>query len=390
MRKKGKITSLFLALIFVLLCFSGCAQMNIINRRALVQVIGLDWEDGKYVATLEYFTPKGGGDQQIDLKTANSDIVKGEGVTIASAIDNATFPEGRIPFYAQSSVMVVGRELAEMSMDKVVDFVNFDIEFQVTTELFIADGKASEIICGDVDMGVLPGETIERVHQMYTTKGIMFNVEFYHFLNYYYNPYLAAGVPLISACDKNEGEKKKESSSSEEETEPNKSLEYLGTMIVKGEKATGELNLNQTRGALFLCNSVDGTSVNTVLPDGELLSVNIISSETIIKPVYNGSDDILFDVQINNIINLREYHPRSSQFENEEEIKRICDAVSKVIRQECQSAWNVLMKEQQADILGYGNRLRSAYPHLTDWLEKNLEDHLPQVKFELTINNRFE
>lgn len=390
MRNKSKTTALFLALILVLFSFTGCAQANTINRRAIVQAIGLDWEDGKYVATLEYFTPKGGGEQPIDLTNSNSDIVKGEGITIGNAIDSATYPEGKIPFYAQSSVMVIGRELAETGMDKVVDFINFDIDFQVNTEVFIADGKASEIISGDVDLGVLPGETIERIHEVYTTKGMMLDVEYYQFVNYFYNSFLAAGIPLIDASVKNEDGQKKDGSSSEKEAEPQKALEYLGTQVVKGKKATGQLSLDQTRGVLFLSDAVDSTNVDTVLPNGEPLAVNIVLSETIVKPVYNGSDDIIFNIRINNVINLREYRPQSLQFKNKEELKKIGDAVSKVIRQECESAWNALMNEQQADILGYGNRLRSAYPGLTDWLEKNWENHLPDVKYDLTIDNRFE
>ena len=171
------------------------------------------------MATLEYFTPKGGGEQPIDLTSTNSDIVKGEGITIGNAIDSATYPKGKIPFYAQSSVMVIGRELAETGMDKVVDFINFDIDFQVNTEIFIADGKASEIISKDVDLGVLPGETIERIHEVYTTNGMMMNVEYYQFVNYFYNPFLAAGIPLIDTVATDEDGQKESGSSSGKEAE---------------------------------------------------------------------------------------------------------------------------------------------------------------------------
>ncbi len=82
MRKKCRQITIPFVLIFLLLSLTGCAQTNVINRRAIVQSVGLDWEDGKYIATLEYFVPKGGGDQPIDLTTSNSDIVKGEGITI--------------------------------------------------------------------------------------------------------------------------------------------------------------------------------------------------------------------------------------------------------------------------------------------------------------------
>ena len=329
MRKKCRQITIPFVLIFLLLSLTGCAQTNVINRRAIVQSVGLDWEDGKYIATLEYFVPKGGGDQPIDLTTSNSDIVKGEGITIGNAIDNATFPKGKIPFYAQSSVVVIGQELAKTGMDRVVDFINFDINFQVNTEVYIADGKASEIINKNIDLGVLPGETIGRIQEVYTTGGLMMNVEYYQFVNYFYNPFLSAGIPLIGTTAKNT--QGNDVSSESKSNEPENSLEYLGTQIIKGKKAAGRLNQAQTRGVLFLCDAIDTTNVDTVLPNGEPLAVHIILSETIISPVYNGPDDITFKIRINNTINLREYRPHSSQPKDAKELKILGDAVSKVI-----------------------------------------------------------
>ena len=48
------------------------------------------------------------------------------------------------------------------------------------------------------------------------------------------------------------------------------------------------------------------------------------------------------------------------------------------------------MKAERADILGYGNRLRAANPGLSDWIEKNWERSLPNLKYDLLIDNHFE
>ncbi len=388
MRRKYKAAALLSAVIVILTLFTGCAQSNAINRLAIVQAVGLDWEDGKFVATLEYFSPKGGGDQPIDLTMSNSEIVRGEGITISSAIDSAALPKGKTPFYAQSSVVVLGRELAEKKLDDVVDFVNFDINFQVNTQIFIADQKASDIISKEVDLGVLPGETIERIQEIYSAGGLMFDVEYYQFINCFYNPYLSAGVPLIDTIEQTS--ESQSDSSQEGGKESQKTLRYLGTEIVKGDHATGRLDLRETRGALFLRDQINTANLDTVLPNGDPLSVNIIRSETIVNPVYHSKNDISFEIRINNIISLREYHPQSLQPKNEEELRLLSTAVSEVIEGECEAAWNKLMKEQKADILGYGNRLRTANPGLADWLEKHWEESLPSLKYSLTIENRFE
>ena len=43
-----------------------------------------------------------------------------------------------------------------------------------------------------------------------------------------------------------------------------------------------------------------------------------------------------------------------------------------------------------ADIFGYGDRLRSAYPALGNWLDEHWEETLPQVELKLEIHNRIE
>ena len=390
MRKTFKIMILGCILIFLLLSFTGCAQSNAINRRAIVQAIGLDWENGKFTATLEYFTPMGSGDQPIDLTSTNSEIVTGEGITVSSAISNAAFPKGKIPFYAQSSVVVIGRNLAENRLEQVADFINLDLDLRVNTEIYISDTKASDIISKDVDFGVLPGETVERIQEIYLENGLMFDVKYYRFINYFYTDYLAAGVPLLTTEIKNDEGQQEESKSEKEDESPKKTLAYLGTEIIKEKRASGNLNLEQTRGALFLTDQVHATSIDTILSDGTPLSADIISSETIITPVYLSENDITFKIQINNIINLREYKPESYQFKGTDAFNRLDQAICQIIKQECASAWNFLMKEQRADILGYGNRLRSAQPELSGWLDKNWEKTLPEVKYELNIYNQFE
>ena len=388
MRKIKRILAVVTVSAALICGLSGCAQTNVINRRAIVQAIDLDWEDGKFIATLEYFSPMGGGDQPINLTASNSEITTGEGITISNAISNAALPKGKEPFYAQSSIVVIGRELAETGLDKVADFINFDIDLRVNTEMYIADNKASDIISKNVDLGVLPGETMERIQEIYSTGGMMFSIEYYQFINYFYSPYLSAGLPLITAVPKEEAEKGKEGS--DQESIPKNELAYLGTEIIKGKKASGSLDLEETRGALFLTDRVDTTNIDTVLPNEEPLSVDVISSETIVKPVYNSKNDIRFEIQINNIVNLQEYHPRSAQLRDEEEMKLLDKAVTGVILQECESAWNKLMKEQRADVLGFGNQLRSAHPELSGWLDDNWENALPNVKFEISVINRFE
>ena len=67
------------ATLFILLgMLTGCVESNAVDRRAIIQVIGMDYQDGKFKATLEFFESKGGGDQLIDITQTNSSIATGD------------------------------------------------------------------------------------------------------------------------------------------------------------------------------------------------------------------------------------------------------------------------------------------------------------------------
>ena len=385
----GKKILLLVSAVLLLSC-TGCVQSNTINRRAIVQAIGLDWENGKFSATLEYFSPSGGSEQPIDAASTNSEFAMGTGLTVSSAIQNAALPKGKIPFYAQSSILVVGRSLAERELPKVIDFVNLDADLRVNTEVFIADSKASDLINPEVNLGVLPGETIERIYENYYAKGLMPDVEYFKLVNYYYNPYLSCGIPVLRVVDSPTAS----SESSGEETGQTgvsalpKMPEYVGLGVVREERLSGELDLVQTRGVLFLMNEVDRTDLDTVLPDGTPLSVNLIDSETIVHPVLENGK-VSFAIRINNTANLQEYHPMGYHI-SEKERKRLVGAIDQLIRQECTQAWEELMQKQAADLIGYGNIFRAAYPERADWMKEHWREILPEITYQLEIHTKIE
>ena len=384
LRRLCVICVLFLG-IFML---SGCASSNEIDNRAIVQVVGLDLEDGVFTASLEYFTPMGSGDQPINLSENNSEIVIGHGLTISEAIENAALPKGKTPFYAQSSVIIIGRELAENSMDVVADYINHDIDLRVDTEIYVADEKASDLVNKEVDRGVLPGEAIERLHEIYYNNGLMLRTEYYEFANYYYSDFQAVGLPLVAAV---QIETNQADLSGEPQTgnSPKFRIGYIGTEIIKDKKACGSLDFIQTRGVLWLTDQISTTSIDTVTQSGTPVSLDVVSSETIVRPVYN-EGKVTFEIEINNLLNIREYQTMDLNATNADEYKELYDLVTEVIRKECESAWNQAVNEYGADVFGYGYRLRSAYPELTDWISENWNEQVKNADIQIQIHNQLE
>ena len=70
--------------------------------------------------------------------------------------------------------------------------------------------------------------------------------------------------------------------------------------------------------------------------------------------------------------------------------KELYDLVTEVIRKECESAWNQAVNEYGADVFGYGYRLRSAYPELTDWISENWNEQVKNADIQIQIHNQLE
>ena len=380
------------ATLFILLgMLTGCVESNAVDRRAIIQVIGMDYQDGKFKATLEFFESKGGGDQLIDITQTNSRIATGEGITVNAAISKASFPNGKVPFYAQSSFLILGRELAEEKMDNIMEFVNHDIDLRVDTQIYIADGRAEDVISDKVDRGVLPGEFLERMNDVYFSSSLIPQVQYYQFANHYYSNYLAAALPLITTEEINQQEEPGTGGSEQAETgAPNRKMAYKGVEIIQNKQAVGSLDLAATRGMLWLTDQVSSTGINTVMEDGTPLSMDVLSSETIVKPVYKEDGGIRFEVRINNVVNLWEYKYVDLDSVNTEEYQKLDSQIAQIIEQECRQAWEQAVLNYHADIFGYGDRLRSAYPALGNWLDEHWEETLPQVELKLEIHNRIE
>ena len=361
-------------ILFTLFSFpllTGCAESTLIDRRAVVQVIGIDLQDDKFVATLGYFSPKGGSEQPIDPKSSNIEIVSGEGITMSEAIREAVRPQGKEPFYAQNSIVIIGRSACDHRMREIADFINFDIDFQVNAKIFAAQDKASDLIRPEVDLGVLPGELVSRIADISAEKGNMLHSEYFRFADRFYSPFLSAALPVLALDSEDK-------------------VVYRKTALISGEKWTGELSVDETRDALFLSNQLKTTPLDLTASDGSPLSLDVVESETQIRPVVEKDGTVVFEVSISNLLDLREYRPQESENKNGKDNAELDRLVGDFLKENCERTFYKLMREECADILGYARRLCWAYPEMTETVENNWNKMLSDLRCIVTVKNRFE
>ena len=87
MRKLKKNALSLLASLLSLMLLSGCIPHTELDKQAIVEAIGIDYSEGKYEVTIQYFNMEGaGGNSPIDPSKANIINVSGKGDTVSTAL----------------------------------------------------------------------------------------------------------------------------------------------------------------------------------------------------------------------------------------------------------------------------------------------------------------
>ena len=95
------IKKIILCLISVSL-LSGCLPHTELDEQAIVEAIGIDYTDGEYEVTVQYFNMEGtGGNSPIDSTKANVVNITGKGESVSSALSSASVKCGKSFMYNQ-------------------------------------------------------------------------------------------------------------------------------------------------------------------------------------------------------------------------------------------------------------------------------------------------
>ena len=78
------------------LLFSGCIKIVNLQDRAIVQGVGVDYEDGQYLVTMQIFSSDGSGGQTIiDSSKQNAKVITCRGKTISEAVEDTSISQGK-------------------------------------------------------------------------------------------------------------------------------------------------------------------------------------------------------------------------------------------------------------------------------------------------------
>ena len=354
--KKLNIVCLLVFCISLLL--TGCATPINLRDRAIVQIMGIDYQSGKYTVHLQEYLPSvskegAGGENE-------SEFVSADGETVFDAIKNAEAKDGNQVFYGHCRLYIIGSSALKKGIGQITEFMNSNYQLSLNSSVLAADGKAEDILKAKLFTGIAPNISLERIEG----SGKAPNTTVIDLLRDMYNLSGSGVLPLISLADKE-----------------NAVIERC--VILKDYKSFSTLNDEQTMGLLWLNNKVSD-AVMTSEHDGNKLSVGVVSQSSDLKLTADGVN-ITLNVKIKAKGNVSENAIISSKHVNLKQIEEAEKDIKQMIENEVKAAFRKIVAESRTDAFYLFQRLKKADIELYNKL-KEKDDWLSKIKLNVTAD----
>ena len=352
--------SIVLFLVFCLpLVLTSCATPINLRDRAIVQLMGIDYENGKYIVHLQQYQPSGnekgagGGENE-------SEYVSADGETIFDAIKNAEAKDGNQVFYGHCRLYIIGKSALKNGVGQVTEFMNSNYQLSLNSSVLAADGKAEDILNAKLFSGIAPNISVESIEGC----GKAPNTTVIDLLTTMYNLNGSGVLPLISLKDKD-----------------NAVIE--GCVALKDYKSYITLNDEQTMGLVWL-NGKISDAVLTSEHDGNKLSVGVVSESTDIS-LTTDNNKVTVNVKIKAKGNVSENAVISSKHVNLKQIQEAEKDVTNIIEADVRKAFKKIVTEGRTDLFYLLQRLKKADSELYNKL-KDSDDWLSDITLNVSAD----
>ena len=368
--------------IIMLLCSTGCWDLQEIGDKAVTTSIGLDLEDSnKLRFSSLYISPTLPGETTSVLQSKPTLTVASD-YSGAMAARRTLLSLSRIPEYAHIRSIILCDDLVKNNLPLAVDFLTRNRNFSPETTLMVSVGSHPEQILA------LANNTDRILKQLVTVNeiqlGIYVRVTVNDFTYRLLTPGIEPAVPQITIEAAKPGN---ESASAGDKTEDpsgkSKKLVLHGTAVFKKDKKIGALNEYESRGFRWL-NSRSKTGglliIKSPFNSDAYTTLEILRFSSNTKPMVNGSKikmQIKIDARLaldENTSGMVTITPASLKKMEQTANQEISRQVSSCIRKS---------QNLNSDILGWGLLLLQCQPDTWKQVKENWNDTFPLVEYDI-------
>lgn len=361
----------FLLLISMACSLCGCLRRVEIVETAIIQAVGIDFEEGQYKVTLQEFVSGGsGGQTPVDISKNNRMILQQKGNSISEAIDKISLQSGKELFFSANHVLIIGMETAKNGIIPIMNFFNSNYQSRPDIHILISQTSAADIIMADFSQGIIPAETINNLLKHNGSISRMVETNMIDVVDALQNGTIDPYIPLVKLSNGPEGISQ---------------LTLSGTAIFKHDKLVGSLTPEETQGLAFLRDDIAAVPLIVTDPLLGVVSIQLHDEKTRYS-IRIENDVPVYTIKVRCMASINEIVRPQGNGLQVEELPILEKAIDSKISQLMKSAIEKSVYRYNCDIFWLSKHLKQKQPSFWKEHEKELYDILAKSRFEFQVN----
>jgi spore germination protein KC len=375
----------FICLTFICLllaAITGCSQIARsrieIDEAMFVRVLSIDkGENNNIKVTLtskDMSSSSSGSGQTAKQQSYN---ISSEGKTMLEATRALWAFADRRPYYGHTEFILISEDIAKEGILKYLDYVSRDHQFRHNSRIYIVKGSSASSLVEDTHTsGVFIGDVLKNLENNIVGLSISSTVTLAEAMFIFDNPNVSTFIPCIEKDIK---------IVKETQAQDKYYISIKGYAVFKEDKLVRYLVNKEARGINWVKNRITSGVILVKGRKGEYISLEIINSQTKIKPQIT-KDNLSCTIRVDVNTNIDEVTAADDIFDRAG-IDYLNKQQEEVIRKEIENVLNIAQKAN-LDFFGIIQNFHMKYPVSWKEIEKNWAELFPRIKFNVVVNSK--
>lgn len=357
----------------VLLSATGCERATQIDERAIIELAGIDLDNGKYNVTVQMFAPN--GEQIADAGNIYVNTVTASGYSIGEAMQNIELTQGRKPFLGHTYVLVLGESLQNADIESVLRVFAGYPDIYPGMNVIMSKGSAYDIVSMKIPMGMISARTMSKVIVSGENSAVGRKADLAQSITALNGIEKAVSFPLVETVEAT-GETDSEISDDED---GNVLMIQMGQTAVLSDKGmVAVLDTDGTKALNWLTGNIRN-AYYTVNVDSRDVQVKVVKGKTTIRPYTDGST-VVMKTKISALI--KSVDKVDSTSYDKAYYDEVSKQVASQIKEQCLETSRRLI-DSRCDVLGIGKRLSVTKPGLMR--EYTDSSYMKNIRYEIDV-----
>ena len=266
----------------VSLLLTGCVPHTELNERAIIEAVGIDFDNGQYTVTMQYYNTL--GSESDDISETNVLTAKGTGSSVYNAIADAGFSDGKTLMFGVNQLIIIGENAAQKDIKELLGFATTYYQSHSDVKIAVSEGTAENILSVKFKEGLISTKKLKFLFSNAEETGFSANRNIIEVMSAMSGSTESVCLPLLKTSD-----------TDSDVSEDGRTVEICGGVVYKNKVMADKISLEAMSGVELLSNK-GKESVISLKYEGKEISVNAYGIRTEITP-YIDDGQLVFSVK---------------------------------------------------------------------------------------------